>query len=393
VTWLIYSKYWPSFLKCAPLGIFALFAGAVILVGEHLSMANPYVRYALACVLVQSVAIALITLGLFGGKALALRKNARRKREVDRISDHMALYVQSGEGEAGLARESERFPAAFLAVWEDTVYRVKGSARQRVCNLLLSTDLGHRLKTQVGDSHPGKALRAIALLRQINDAGSLQAIEEALDHPSETVRASAHIALVSHGSPEQQRRVFHQLARLPFWQRVVLFQQIRDDSPTLKSYVTSAFQSGDSSMVLAALEYILSRQRMQMVGSISRVAASADLEVRIKVFKTLPLLIADEDPCTLIEAGLSDPDWRVRAMAARSCGALHLHSLIPLLAERFQTCSHPVEASHLAHALAALEGDALQRLRAFTISDSDMKRAIAAEVLERNLLRAPEAAR
>jgi hypothetical protein len=80
-------------------------------------------------------------------------------------------------------------------------------------------------------------------------------------------------------------------------------------------------------------------------------------------------------------------------MAARSCGALHLHSLIPLLAERFQTCSHPVEAGHLAHALAALEGDALQRLRAFTISDSDMKRAIAAEVLERNLLRAPEAAR
>ena len=229
------------------------------------------------------------------------------------------------------------------------------------------------------------------MLRQINDAGSLQALERALDHPSETVRASAYIALISNGSPEQQRRVFDQLARLPFWQRVVLFQQIRDDSPTLRSYVIRAFQSADSSMILVALEYILSRQRMQMAGSISRVAASEDVEVRIKLFKTLPLLIAEEDPGTLIETGLSDSDWRVRAMAARACGALHLSSLVPMLAERFGTCTHPVEAGHLAQALAAFQGDALRRLQAFTVSDSDMKRAIAGEVLERNLLRAPEA--
>jgi hypothetical protein len=391
VTSLIYSKYWPFFLKCAPLGIFALFAGAVFLVGQHLALADTYIRYAMACVLVQSIGIGLTTSVLFGGKALALRLNARRKRDVERISDRMARFVQSGEGEAGLIAESARFPGAFLSVWEDSVHRVKGSARRRVCDLLLSTRLGPQLMAQVGDSHPGRALRAIALLRQINDAGSLQAIERALDHPSETVRASAHIALVSNGSAEQQRRVFDRLASLPFWQRVVLFQQIRDGTPTLKSYLTRAFQSSDSSMILAALEYILSRQRMQVAGSVAGVAASSDIEVRIKLFKTLPLLITEENPATLIEAGLSDPDWRVRAMAARACGALHLSSLVPLLAEQFRTCTHPVEASHLAQALAAFQGDALRRLQAFTVSDSDMKRAIAAEVLERNLLRAPEA--
>jgi hypothetical protein len=391
VTSLIYSKYWPYFLKCAPLGIFALFAGAVMMVGRQLEVENIYIRYALACVLVQSIGIALMTLALFGGKALALRLNAQRKREVDRVSDRMARFVQSGEGEAALIAEAARYPAAFLAVWEDSVHRVKGTARRRVCDLLLSSGLGPQLQAQVGDSNPGRALRAIALLRQINDAGSLEAIERALDHPSETVRASAYIALVSNGSAEQQRLVFDQLPRLPFWQRVVLFQQIRDDSPTLKSYVTRAFQSADSSMILAALEYILSRQRMQMAGSIGRVATSAEVEVRIKLFKTLPLLIAEEDPGALIATGLSDPDWRVRAMAARACGALRLSALIPMLAERFGICTHAVEATHLAQALAALQGDALRRLQAFTVSDSDMKRAIAAEVLEKNLLRAPEA--
>ena len=78
-------------------------------------------------------------------------------------------------------------------------------------------------------------------------------------------------------------------------------------------------------------------------------------------------------------------------MAARACGALHLSSFVPVLAERFQTCTHPVEANHLAQALATFQSEALRRLQAFTVSDSDMKRAIAAEVLERNLLRAPEA--
>lgn len=389
---LLYSKYWPVVERLAPLVILALLGGVVILVAQFLSVANDYLRYSLACVLVQSAAILLITVGLFAGKALTLRLNARRRREVERISEQMAQYIQSNEGAAALVSESARHPAAFLEVWEDATCRVKGSALERVCALLFSTHLGPLLQTRVSDSNPGRALRAISLLRRVNNARSLAAIEKALDHPSETIRASARIVLASHGSPEQQRLVFDQLPRLPFWQRVVLFQQVRDGSPALASYLVRAFQSGDDLMILAALEFILSRQRLQVAGAMQRIAHRPNLEVRIKFFKTLPLLVTDEDPGALVEQGLRDPDWRVRAMAARACGALHLSSLSPMLAERFASCSHPVEAGHLAQALAALDGGALRQLQAFSISDSDMKRAIAAEVIEKSLLRAPEVA-
>jgi hypothetical protein len=138
--------------------------------------------------------------------------------------------------------------------------------------------------------------------------------------------------------------------------------------------------------VLAALEFVLSRQRIQPVGSATELAASPDLEVRIKFFKALPLLATVEDPASLAATGLADVDWRVRAMAARACGSLHLSSLTAALAARLSTSEHAAETGHIARALASLGGESLLRLRSFTNSDNDMTRAVTVEVLEKALL-------
>jgi HEAT repeat protein len=227
---------------------------------------------------------------------------------------------------------------------------------------------------------------AISLLRELNQPSSLQAIEDALTHPTETVRASACFALAAHGSEAQQDKVFALLPGLPFWQRIVLFQQVRADSPALDKYLSLAFRSADRTVVLAALEFVLSRQRMQPVGPALGMAAASDVEVRIKFFKALPLLATAEDPASLVETGLQDSDWRVRAMAARACGALHLTALTAILVEKLSASQQAAEIGHLARALASLGGESLLRLHTFTASHNDMTRAVTAEVLEKAML-------
>jgi hypothetical protein len=200
------------------------------------------------------------------------------------------------------------------------------------------------------------------------------------------VRASACFALAAQGSDIQQEKVFALLPVLPFWQRIVLFQQIQVDSPALEKYLSLAFRSPDRMVVLAALEFVLSRQRIRPAGPVAELAAAKDVEVRIKFFKALPLLATAEDPASLVATGLADADWRVRAMAARACGSLHLSALTAALVARLSTSKQPAETGHIARALASLGGESLLRLHAFINSDDDMIRAVTAEVLEKALL-------
>jgi hypothetical protein len=382
---LLYSRYWPLLAKLAPLAIFISYLAAVLLVGQHLTLANPYSRYALAWVVVQSSTLFLLTGGLLANKWIGVRLADRRQLRADRIAEQMVAFALQDQPEGGLLRYAQRYPREFLKVWEGSLTTLKGSARERVLALLPRTGLDQQLQSEVVGSDPGRAVWAISLLRELNQAGSLQSIEEALQHPAETVRASACFALAAHGSDLQQEKVFALLPALPFWQRIVLFQQIQD-SPALEKHLALAFRSPDRTVVLAALEFVLSRQRIQPVGSAAALASSPDLEVRIKFFKALPLLATAEDPVSLASTGLADQDWRVRAMAARACGSLHLSSLTATLAARLSISEQAAETGHIARALASLGGESLMRLRSFTNSDNDITRAVTVEVLEKALL-------
>jgi hypothetical protein len=383
---ILYSRYWPLLAKLTPLVVFVLYVAAVLLAAQHLGVSNPYTRYALASVVIQSSTLVLITCGLLANKWFGVRLDARRQRRADRIEEQMVGFALSCQSEEGLLSYAQLYPMEFLKVWESSLTTLKGSARERVLGLFSKTSLDQRLRAGVVGSDPGRAIWAISLLRELNQASSLQAVEAALDHPAESVRASACFALAAHGSDIQQEKVFALLPALPFWQRIVLFQQIQVDSPALEKYLSLAFRSPDRTVVLAALEFVLSRQRIQPVGKAAELAAAKDLEVRIKFFKALPLLATVEDPASLVVTGLADADWRVRAMASRACGSLHLSALTATLVANLSTSTHAAETGHIARALASLGGESLLRLHAFTNSYDDVTRAVTAEILERALV-------
>ncbi|MGH9592129.1 MAG: hypothetical protein ACRD5L_03495, partial [Bryobacteraceae bacterium] len=356
--------------------------------GHHLTLASRYTRYAVASVIVHSGSLFLVTGGLLVNKWVGVRLDARWQRRTDRIAKQMvgfALSNRPAEWEEALFTYAQHYPTEFLKVWENSVTTLKGSARERVLALLLKTGLDERLRAIVVGSDPGRAIWAISLLRELSQA-SLEAVEAALHHPAEMVRASACFTLAAHGSQSQQEKVLALLPALPFWQRIVVFQQIPAESPALEHYLSLAFRSPDRTVVLAALEFVLSRQRIQPAGAAKELATAKDLEVRIKFFKALPLLATAEDSASLAAIGLADEDWRVRAMAARACGSLHLSSLAGDLASALSMSKQPAEIGHIARALVSLGHESLLRRRAFADSDDDMTRAVTTEVLEKALL-------
>ncbi len=381
---LLYSRYWPTFERVLPLAALVVYLAGVVITAGMFSIDDTYVRYALACVVVQAVSLLLLSAGLIGGKRIAVTRGERRQRTVDRISSLFAQFSFDPVCRPDLLSAAREHPSEFLDVWQESLSRLKGSSRQRVEEILIETGLDQQTVGELANPDPGQVLRAIALLRKMENP-PLAALEKALDHPADVVRMAARITIIARGSSQGQERILSQLSGLPFWQRVVLFQQIPADSSALQHYLTLAFEAGEETEMLAALEFIISSQRLQPIRAVKRLAGSSSVEVRIKFFKALPFLASDEDTVPILQLGLDDLDWRARAMAARACGVLRVASLGPELLRRFACATNPVEASHLAGALAALQGDAWRRLQEFTRADNDMTRAIATDVIEKHL--------
>jgi len=95
---LLYSRYWPTTQRLLPIGVLALYVMSILVTALLFSwMADQFVRYALACVVVQTVSLLLLTVGLVAGKIIETRWNDQRRRRIDQISDLMAQYSSGAE--------------------------------------------------------------------------------------------------------------------------------------------------------------------------------------------------------------------------------------------------------------------------------------------------------
>jgi hypothetical protein len=215
------------------------------------------------------------------------------------------------------------------------------------------------------------------------------AVRGSLQHPTEAVRRAARKAIVAGGDEDARREVLDNLCALPFWQRIILFHLVPADS-TLRQFLQEAFHSGDDDRILVALEFVLTRQRLMLFAVPRNLVQSKNVEIRIKFFRALPFLHLEGGSESALKAGLYDPDWRVRALAARACGFLRAGAFADRLIEMCMSFSDPAEAGHAARALSALGGDGWSRLQQVVSSGTGTGQRIAVEVIERRMVGGPE---
>ena len=78
---LLYSRYWQTTQRLLPIIVLALYVMSILVTALLFSwLADQFVRYALACVVVQTVSLLLLTAGLVAGKIIETRWNDRRRR-------------------------------------------------------------------------------------------------------------------------------------------------------------------------------------------------------------------------------------------------------------------------------------------------------------------------
>ncbi|MBM3773870.1 MAG: hypothetical protein FJW37_01760 [Acidobacteria bacterium] len=375
---LLYLRCWPAIAR-----VFTVFAAAALGLAVWLAarffsgIADVFFRYVIACIAVQSVVLVLLTMVLALGKCLSLRASRARSAHIrlleDLLADHAAGLVDRG----AVLEASNRYAQEFVEVCSRSFELLRGASQRALEELLLDSRAYQELLRDTCSPYPPRALRAISLLSHVGAPEALAAIERAVRNPVALVAMEARIALLRVGPEDVQREILEHLPHLPFWQRVVLLHHLPENSPLLASFVSGALASPDDDRILAALELVLGRQKLLPVENFARLAASANIEVRIRFFKALPFLLGLEWPVEVLRTGLADPDWRVRAMAARACGHMQAAECAPQLRQILVSSVNSIEAGHAARSLAKMGGEAWKSLQTFAWSVSENVRASA----------------
>jgi HEAT repeat protein len=113
---------------------------------------------------------------------------------------------------------------------------------------------------------------------------------------------------------------------------------------------------------------------------VRELAHHPDVEVRIAAVRTLGALPADQESIATCLAALSDAEWAVRALAARSLGRLGDTRAVPLLEADMGDPAYWVR-HHVAEALGALDEAGDAALRRGLANANPFVRDMAAQVL------------
>ena len=383
MTRLIYSRNWPRIVQGLVALIALCYGGLVILVAQWLErLDDPFVRYAVSFVTVQCTILGILVLFLIASKHVRLRWEWLRASRIRKLEE-MLIDPQK---DRDLLRASRKWPEEFLTVAENAVAALKGSARGRVEHLLEHSAVYGKLLTQTTHRDPGRAIRAICLLGQLESQAARAAVQQGLIHRTEAGRQAARKAVLQGSDLAAQHDLLEQIPRMSAWQRLIMLHFAPADSELLPGFITEAMQSGNEGRILVALELVLTQQRLFLAPAPASLARSANPEIRIKFFRALPFLDLEGDLVKVLQAGLDDADWRVRAMAARACGHFRPAMLVERLLKMCRTFANPPEAAHAARALAAMGGEGWLRLQSMAHTEVGNARHIATEAVERHLL-------
>jgi len=383
MTRLVYSRNWPRIAQLLVSLILAGYVACILLVARWMEqIVDPVVRYAVAFVIVQSAVLGVLVLLLIAGKLARVRWEWFRSTRINRLTQLLA----DPDSDRAVLAASRKWPAEFLTVVEDAVFAFKGSVRQRVIRLLEASPLYPKLLALTLHRSPARAIRAIALLGRLDTADARAAVLRGLEHGTGAVRQAARKAILQGTDQATQRKLLEDAPHMSGWQRIVMFHYAPTDTALLPQFIADALQSGEDDRILAAMELILTQQRLVFAPAPLRMARSDNLEVRIKFFKALPFLQVDSDPVLVLQAGLEDTDWRVRAMAARACAHFRPAVLADRLLELCRSFENPTEAAYAGRALALMGGEGWLRLQDLANSDSGSARRIATEAVERRML-------
>jgi hypothetical protein len=389
---LLYQSRWWSLLVrgLVPVTVLAYFS----LVFEVQEALIPIVRHTLRwAVAFGAVQIALLVLGILSlavAKFTRERQDTGRRARTERIESLLTEYILSESEPVPELRECfSRWPSDFVTVLGRALQQVHGNLLSRLHRLTEDSEITNYVLRESLRHNPKRVTAVLNALASIPGEKAQEVLSELCSDARIPVRHHARRLLIRCGSQSQQLEMLNGLSSMPSWERIQVFQQLPVTAAVIPQFLEQSWASSEDPAVISALELVLSLQRFFGTEFPFNLAMHRNFEVRIRFFRAVPFLSTSEQALDVVEVGLNDEDWRVRAMAARAGGLLRLGQLGPLLIQQCTSATHNAEVGHAARALAALGGHNWDQLRQM-VNAGNMPGRQVADVIQETMMRSSQ---
>jgi hypothetical protein len=290
-------------------------------------------------------------------------------------SARLREFVQTSRGDVGAA----------IMSFEGTV---RGSARDRLCELALDLALVH---DWCQDAHSKNLLQRRMGFSRLSFVCSYEPCHrvagdlllQALDDPDAEVKLSASRALAQSGNIDEIERVFEHTVLSDLLLRTLMTEDLRRHAvPLCERAIPKELQSGDPARILATLQMVAAWERALPMPEMGRLLDSPDRSVRLLALRVAYLALdAPEIRKGILEAlGGSDPE--IASYAARAAGRLRMDAALPTLARSLRV-GDPDLARAAAAALAEMPPKGWVTLQELKSSPNPITALAASEALAR----------
>ena len=366
----------------AVLGLYtvAICAVHLKLLGDTVSL--PALSIVLAFTIVQTIAIALILVGLVLAKGIEAARERFVARWLPVVRGRMIAHLMGDDARAELRDLMAHAPVAMERCAEDLLASISGTELDRMSELAVELGLVDRWRRRAKRGSVESRRRAIALLGRLTVPHVNGVLQAALTDPEEAVRLEAARAFLRSDGMDDVERIF-ELATLetPFL-RTILVEDLRPHALTLSEQaVPRVLASGRPEQVRVTLEMIEAWQKTLPVPGVAALLRHPRAELRAQALRVLPYVSADIDVGRETRLALEDDVPAVRIAAARVAGRLGMEHAVADLRRQLARPDREVAVA-AAYALAEVGQEGWTALEE-TVRDDALAAPFALEALER----------
>jgi HEAT repeat protein len=369
--------------------VLAFYAWAIVTTHELLFKTREHeeaLSIALSFAVVQSIVIVILIIGLVIRKYTKRIAERRAERIAGIVRNNLSSYILGDSGTKTLRALHEKFPQEVERSFISFYASVTGESRKRLHELAAQMGFLEHWARRTRSRLARRRLQALQWLSIITPmdptAAQLPIHVERLGDRSEPIRIQAAQTLAKGGTTAGIETVFYFLLTQPLFVRALLADELRPHVPLLATRaVPNALRSTSPRKVAAALDLLLAWEKALTLPQIATTLTHPEPAVRERALSMLPWLSGIDDASQWVQRGLSDPDERVRAAAARSAGALAVRESLSLLVQCLHQSAPVAQAA--AQALARLGPEGEQALEQQLFSENRTVAAVALEALEK----------
>lgn len=283
---------------------------------------------------VEGTLLAAIATLVVARRAVRIRRDRLTCRLEERAARGLRAWLLEGHGARVYTEAFNDVPAhiALQRLAAAMTEHIPAEHRDELVVLLREAGWTRAIASQVGSRYWWRRLTAARLLAFTATIRERELVRRLMDDQHPAVRTAATRCLTRLNDPALVALLLDRLPTFPPFIRAALTVTLRDVAHiTLPEILRRLERPATSDELETWVNVVEVLGSPEAYATLARLASHPEAAVRLAVARALKRQFHADASNVLVDL-LRDEDWRVRAQAARSLGALAAHETTPLLA-------------------------------------------------------------